>query len=301
MEHFLAILRKPAYSLPLAACLCSLLSCGGSGDDKVMTTPLSTASPTALALAAPPTDCDKYSIRYLHEIYDKADLDSLTKVFLDHFQVDVSGTTVMMKDTVLRIPWKSILIAQRSVAKAGKLVRGVYISYGLDGDKFHPIFEFMYPDPTNGNLEVFAGTTFSFDGQDLKPEADPKKFTDAYFKNIRVNRTGTGFSSLKNTGADPDPLATWYQYADKVNDLLEQNPVQDTVLVVSCISQQLCYGALASGPAPHLEFRHLLVLHVADGPVDQLTTGTFDPLDPYLEHAMDLGGVCPPNCPKGKP
>ena len=299
---FPSILHKVPSSTALLSAVCALLlSACGSGGEGDMSASADTTSPMARAAAPITSDCDKTNIQYMHEVYDLADRDSLAKIFGDHFQVDVAGTTVEMKDPVLRISWKSIEAAQKTVAKADKPVRGIYINYGLDVDKFHPIFEFMYPDPANGNLQVFAGKPFSFDGTDLKPETDPKKYTDAYFKDIRVDRTGSGSSALKDTGDEPDPLGTWYPYADKVNNLLEQNPVKDTVLVISCISQQLCYGALASLPAPHFEFRHLLALHVADGTEDKLTTGSFDPSKRLVDHAMDLGHLCPPNCSTGKP
>ncbi len=283
-----------------SVCALLLSACGGGGEGGTSASGDTTA-PAVHAIAEALTDCDKYNIRYLHEVYDEADLNTFAEVFIRHFQVDVAGTTVEMKDPVLRIPWKSIKAAQKTVAKADEPVRGIYINYGLDRDRFHPIFEFMYPDLTNGNLLVFKGAAFSFDGTDLKPEPDPKKYTDAYFKNIRVNRIGSGFSALNDIGDQPDPLGTWYQYADKVNDLLAKNPVADTVLVVSCISQQLCYGALASLPAPHFEFRHLLALHVADGTKDKLITDGFDPSDRFVDHAMDLGHICPPYCATGKP
>ncbi|MEO5585348.1 MAG: hypothetical protein ABIQ75_07835 [Flavobacteriales bacterium] len=299
MKQLTASLTRTAYLFPLVACMLLLFSCTGGAEngEHAQGDTAAHAAPTPLAAAS---DCKDLEHRV--PVYDSSQMIPLRKAFVDHFKVEVSGKLEDIKDPVLRIPWKSIEAAQKTVATSGKPVRGIYISYGLDGDKFHPIFEFMHPDSTNGDLQIFAVKTFfSFDGTKLKKETDPKNYTDAYFKDIRVERIGSGFSALKNTGDKPDPLGTWYQYPDKLNNLLAQNPVNDTVLVLSCISQNLCYDAFMIAP-PTPEFRHLLTLHVADGAIDQLVNGPpVDMTKPYVDHAMDLGGVCPPHCPKGKP
>lgn len=275
----------------------SLFSCAGSADKGEHAQGDTTAHAAPAPLAA---DSECKDVDHREEVYDSTQMSLLRKAFVDHFKVEVAGKNEDIKDPVLRIPWKSIEAAQRSVATSGKPVRGIYINYGLDGDKFHPVFEFMYPDTGAGDLLVFPGKAFSLNGHELKSEPDPKKYTDAYFQNTRVDRTGTGFSTLEGTAGKADPLATWYPYPDKVNDLLAQNPVDSTVLVVSCISQNLCYKALAFAPLPP-EFRHLLTLHVANGAMDHLSVGSSDPTKPYVDRAMDMGNVCPPMCPDGKP
>ncbi len=279
-----AVLLPTLSALLLSACTAG----GGKG------TPSSATTAATAAHAAVPAASDrKDNIVYRQESYNGTELDSLRKVFLDHFKVEVDGKNEAVQDAILRIPWPSIEAAQATVATPGMPVRGIYITYGLDGDRFHPIFEFMYPDPLNGNLLVFENAPFSFDGTKLRPESDPKKYTDAYIKDIRINRTGPGFSALKTSGEEPDPLATWYQYADKVNNLLEDNPVQDTVLVISCISQQLCYRAIVALAESVPECRHLIALHIGDGTTDNLSTGTVISPDRFNMRAMDMGSMCP--------
>lgn len=268
--------------------LCLLFSCGQGGGDKAITTPNATSA----------INCDSSNIKYRHKYFDKNELDSLGRAFERYFLVNVGGTNKAVQDRVLRIRWKAIKEAQDSVAKrTGKVVLGLYVDYGLDGDRFHPIFGFLSLN-TTGDYSFIKGEAFSFDGNDLKREADPKKFTDAYLKNTRVGRQGGSFDTLRVLGSEPDPLATWFIYADNVNFLLAQNPAANPVLVVSCISQKLCYDAIALVSAP--EYRHLLTFHVADGSKDLLGVGRPNAKNPYADHAMDMGALCPPRCePKG--
>ena len=126
---FPSILHKVPSSTALLSAVCALLlSACGSGGEGDMSASADTTSPMARAAAPITSDCDKTNIQYMHEVYDLADRDSLAKIFGDHFQVDVAGTTVEMKDPVLRISWKSIEAAQKTVAKADKPVRGIYIN-----------------------------------------------------------------------------------------------------------------------------------------------------------------------------
>lgn len=300
MRHCTLHSAKPFYFFGLAASLCSILSCGTGTDQKSQPPVIDTLSKEKTALAKE-NNCDSNNtIGLRKKFYDLREWNQQRKDFDAHVKVDLADSAVDIKDPVLRIPWASIVRAQKSVEIAGKPVRGIYFGYGLDGDKFHPIIEFMYPDPDNGDLLVFDQAPFSFDGKVLKPESDPKKYTDAYLRNARLDRFGNGLTRLNETAGDLDPLASWFQYADNVNNLLAQNSVKDTVLVVSCVSKDLCYGSMAMAAAVS-EYRHLLTLHVADGAVDKLSDANLEATKPYMDRALDMGGLCPPKCPHGKP
>jgi len=281
-------------SLP-AACVGLLLVCGvyanepGNSPEQGTNSPvLARAMPAAPAASpAPATGRHKY--------YTQDELTAAASEFTRRIQVLDGGSLVDVDPSVLRIPWSSITHVQDSIAN-GKPVQGIYINHGLDGTRYHPVFQFMFAANDMGDLELFPEAWFSLDPatEQLVPEKDPGKFTDAYLENIRVDRTGTGFSELRSIGGDPDPLAIWFPYADNVSQLLAQNPCEDPYLVVSSISEALGVRAVHD-PTSSAQFRHLLALHIGDGSKD-LLSNTFDPYKPFHEMALDLGHMCPPMC-----
>ncbi|MBZ0207285.1 MAG: hypothetical protein K8H89_13235 [Flavobacteriales bacterium] len=230
-----------------------------------------------------------------HKYYTQDEFTAAASEFTRHIKVLVGTSRVDVDSPVLRIPWSGITHVQDSIGKE-KPVQGIHINHGLDGTRYHPVIQFMFAANAMGDLELFPDTWFSFDPATghLVPEKDPGKFMDAYLENIRVDRTGSGFSELRPAGEDPDPLAIWFPYADNVSQLLAQNPCEDPYLVVSSISEALGIRAVHD-PTSSAQFRHLLTLHIADGSKD-LLSNTFDPYKPFREMALDLGNPCPPMC-----
>jgi hypothetical protein len=294
MNHHPLLPIDPLVRTLPVACLGLLLACGTGGNEAAT----SAVAPATVgkAVAAPPApNCENaLEMTFRHKHYTEKELDSAKVLFTGHFKVLVEGKYEDLQDPVVRIPWSSIEEVQKTIGTTEMPVRGMYISYGLDGTRFHPVLKFLYPDST-GNLQLIPDSCYSFNlsTQKLVTETDPKKYTDAYLENIRVDRIDTGFSALRTTD-EADPLATWFPYANNVNQLLKENPYNYQVLVVSCISEKLCYRAI-SDKTVDPEFRHLIALHIGDGANDQLSS-SFDASKPYYRTAMDLGNLCPPRC-----
>lgn len=293
MNHH-SLLRKYLLLCILpAACVGLLVACSTGGEREK-----NNKHPEATVAAL---DCDNpRDVVYRHKHYTRTELAVAKGNFTDNFKVVTKDGEIGISDSVLTIPWRTIADVQRSIGTREKPVRGMYIHYGMDGAKFHPIFEFMYPDDVMGDLHIITDAAYSFDAakKELVRELKPDSFMNAYIKTVKVSRNGvgTGTSSLKAE----DPSAIWFPYADNLSQLLGQNqnpdPNQqmDTVLVVSCISEQLCYKAITKESAKP-EFRHLIALNIADGTKD-LLSDHFDMTMPFHDMAMDLGRICPPLC-----
>lgn len=302
MNHHSLFPKNPFLLLLPVACTAMFAACAGSGSAGAETTNAAARTSEAETPSAPPealADSNCISCENRQSIYTKTELESAQRKFKQMFVVGDAHAPI--RDTVQRIPWKEIRTKGKGALPAGKGVAGFYISYGLSGNAFHPIFRFMYHAYEGANLSL-APKAFSLENGTLLEEKDPGIYEQAYRKNIRIDRLGDGkFSSLVPDDTldekdHPDPYATWFPYSDKLNNLMEQNTAHDTMLVVSCISDKYRYGAiLALADVP--EYRHLMTLHVGDGNTDLLSSAPPVSGRPYHEHAMDLGSMCPPKYP----
>jgi len=244
------------------------------------------------------------------KFYTGPELDAQAVVFKEHFVYDPDG--VQNGDdpkeitlTKTSIPWEDLLAAEVVVKTAvDKPVRGIYIHYGMDGDKFKPVFQFLYPDDAQrGDLKLYVDKYFHVDATDGKlkeiPFIDCKKYLEDYVATVNVIREKGASPSVINP--DEDPIAEWFSYPDNVNSLYAANKdvsVTDPRLVVNCISEQLCnaemLGVLQQSPDP--QFRHLLALNIANGNTDLLDSVLATRPNFYKGMAMDLGHLCPPLC-----
>ncbi len=231
--------------------------------------------------------------------FNRTQLDSTRELFKNHFQIEDHGLKPLT-NTVLRIPWDSIVKTGDAAVPTGKAA-GIYFNYGVDGTAFHPIIRFVYQTTGGGEYQLSKANPYSYASGRLVRELHADHYEQAYKDNVRIDRLGNGtYTSLKlNDPKDSleDPFSTWFEYQKKINELVKQNPPGDsTMLVVSCISEYLEYADLpAIKETP--EYRHLLALHVGQGnKTDLLSNRPSKNPYPYKEHAMDMGTMCPPNC-----
>jgi|GEM_PF-2188282 len=247
------------------------------------------------------------------KLYNGTELNVQRAVFDAHFMYDTDGPGTgnpgkPITEQRVRIPWPQLKIAEDTVeARLKRPVRGIYIHYGMDVDRFKPIVQFLYDDGGNtGDLVLYKDLYFHLDLADKTfkeiAEAPAKNFIAAYKNGVVVQRSaGAGYTNILTGGGDTDPLAEWFSYPDNVNALFDDNRQSngDPHLVMSCISEDLCYAeivGLMDRAAPTSEYRHLLALHISDGMKDLLDTALADRYSGYGMKAMDLGHLCPPNC-----
>ena len=265
------------------------------------------------AVAAVSTACANGSTRIRRpKLYTKTELNAQMTVFDDHFKYDPDGPNSgnaekPIEEQRVRIPWGQLKDAEVIVENEIKRqVRGIYIHYGMDGDRFKPIIQFMYDDGgDSGDLILYKDKYFHLDfaSKSFKEIADgpANEFIAAYKNTVVVKRTGgADFSKILTGGGEVDPLAEWFSYPDNVNALYADNSQNNGAphLVVSCISEDLCYTEMVGlvDPAPTSENRHLLALHISDGTEDLLDTSLPSRYTGYGMKAMDLGHLCPPRC-----
>lgn len=242
------------------------------------------------------------------KFYTGPELKSQDSLFRAHFKYDLDGPSGAgapqeITPSKVSIPWKGIREAEDLVKdNVGQPVRGIFFHYGMDGVKFHPVIQFMYPDDTQrGDLKLYKEKYFHLDLatgglKEIKYDSC-KKYMEAYVDKVYVTRTeGAGPTKIQ---PDSDPVAEWFSYPDNVNALLRDNSpgtAKDLRLVVNCISEQLCYAEMIGAAPPSPEFRHLLALNMADGDTDFLRSTPATISSIYQEMAMDLGHLCPPLC-----
>jgi len=167
------------------------------------------------------------------------------------------------------------------------------------------VIQFMCSDDSpvsKGNLMKLPGL-YEIVGSRLAivDEARLQTLRDAYVAKVLINRSGTPENILRG-GAEPDPLAEWFPYADNVNDLVARNTCASPHLVIRCISENLAYTTTVSTKkdgtmAPSAEEpRHLVALNIADGKEDLIDDNEPSRLTGYAMKAIDLGHLCPPRC-----
>ncbi|MBK7384837.1 MAG: hypothetical protein IPI81_16115 [Flavobacteriales bacterium] len=253
------------------------------------------------------TGCEGGTTRHRRaKFYTGPELAVVNDTFSVHFMYDPDGPGTgaapkVITDTKVSIPWPDLLAAEAVVeSKVHKPVRGILIHYGMDREKFKPLFQFLYPDDSGtgrGDLVLYREKYFHMDQNSLL-EIDPitaRNYMDNYINTVSVMRADSGFSKISTGSGDVDPLGEWFSYADNVNALYAANAggLSDPRLVITCISEMLCYSEINGAIPPSPEFRHILALNIADGTKDVLAK---DRDTGYEGMAMDLGHLCPPNC-----
>src|SRR5690606_26652599 len=134
-------------------------------------------------------------------------------VFKAHFMYDPDGVQngddpKEFSQTKTSISWEDLLAAEGVVAAAvNSPVRGIYIHYGMDGDMFKPVFQFLYPDDTQrGDLKLYQDKYFHVDATDgkLKEIAfiDCEKYMDDYVATVNVIREKGATPSVINSDND---------------------------------------------------------------------------------------------------
>lgn len=287
-------------ALSLAA-LPLLYSCGGGAD-----APLGNEASLKMAVGiAPP--CGDGRLGDLKQVYSAGTYLVAQNNFRDRFRVKHNGDTVSFDNIYLRIPLSALKAAEDSVAKPGKPVRGIYVSYGMSGTVFKPVIEFMYADSAlRGDLRRFKGRRYVLNTStgklDTVSVAQQEVLQRNYLDSVLVDRLGNGvLTHLRPDTAgqpEPDAQALWMPYADRLNMLMHDNQhLAPTHLVISCISERSCHGNMLALPATVAEYQHLLSFHLAtgkDGATDLLNTRN-NPVDSALQQrALDLGHITPP-------
>lgn len=287
-----------AFSL---AALPLLYSCGGGAD-----APLGNEASLKMAGGiAPP--CGDGRLGDLKQVYSASTYLVALNNFRNRFRVKHNGDTLSLDNIDLRIPLSALKAAEDSVAKPGKPVRGIYLSYGVSGTVFKPVIEFMYADSAlRGDLRRFKGRRYVLNTTSGKLDtvsvAQQEVLQQNYLDSVLVDRLGDGvFTPLRPDTAgqqEPDAQALWMPYADRLNMLMQDNQhLEPTHLVVSCISERFCNGNMLARPATVEEYQHLLSFHLANGKngaTDLLNTRA-NPVDSALQlRALDFGNLRPP-------
>ncbi|MBK9760892.1 MAG: hypothetical protein IPO90_13210 [Flavobacteriales bacterium] len=116
--------------------------------------------------AAVAVDCSVgniYEDRKKH--YGDTKLGDLVTKFHDHFRLRAGGAKIM--NTPLAIPWKAFDDARKVVESDIHPIAGIYFNYGIDGNKFQPVVDFMYQKTVGSDLKVLPDASFEFDGAKL--------------------------------------------------------------------------------------------------------------------------------------
>lgn len=283
------------------AALPFLYSCGGGND-----APLDIAASLKSAGGSAPA-CGDGRLGDLKQVYSASTFLVAQNNFRDRFRVKHNGDTLSFDNIDLRIPLSALKAAEDSVAKPGKPVRGIYVSYGVSGTVFKPVIEFMYADSAlRGDLRRFKSRRYVLNTTtgklDTVSVAQQEVLQRNYLDSVLVDRLGNGvFTPLRPDTAgqpEPDAQALWMPYADRLNMLFRDNlHLEPTHLVISCISERFCHGNMLALPATEEEYQHLLSFHLANGKngdTDLLNTRT-NPADSALQQrALDLGQMRPP-------
>ncbi|MBL0127230.1 MAG: hypothetical protein IPP83_07165 [Flavobacteriales bacterium] len=181
------------------------------------------------------TGCEGGTTRHRRaKFYTRPELSDADSTFSVHFMYDPDGPQsgadpVEITDTKVSIPWPDLLAAEAVVeSKVHKPVRGILIHYGMDREKFKPLFQFMYPDESSterGDLVLYKDKYFHMDHGSLV-EIDSiigKKYMANYITTVTVMRVNSGFSKISTGPGNVDPLGEWFSYADNVNALYAAN------------------------------------------------------------------------------
>ena len=292
MKHLHTFSMVIAAAALLAACGGSTSTDGQNQDQQ---------PPTAVTAVAA-TDCANGDLGERSSLFNKTTLDAVMAAFEQRVKVDVGGTLKEVKDTRI-----SLSVAKLKTLRDQLSPFAIMVHYGLDGDKFVPVFEFMKLD-INGAMAVPMGVYYLAVGGELKipagPMPDPSDLLSNYIANIRIDRDGSGtFLPIETDLAKfADPRGEWFQFPLKLDRLIAENPGSGQALVLDCISERACYsgiiGLLAAGQDE--EYRHMIAWHISHDGVSALDNTSLDVYRPlgndYHERAADLGHLCPPRC-----
>lgn len=240
------------------------------------------------------------------KLFTADELLDVNELFINKFKHRKSpdGALGMIQSTEIRIALSSIhRVENELLQNEKKPARGIHFKYGMDGDTFCPVIQFMYADDNaRGDLSRFDAM-YEVRNEDLAEIGIDRcnALTEAYKEEIRILQAANGEErkiildppDMDGT-EEPDPLAEWFSYADNVNRLIRENPGATHLLVV-CISEKLPYQALANRPG-NWEYRHMLALLMADEQRRYIGNDGPTRNSGYAEVAMDLGHLCPPRC-----
>ncbi len=231
----------------------------------------------------------------------------------DHFKVftgvlfEGQEKLIPLNNVRHEVPWYKLA---ELVASYGGGVVGIQISYGLFQGAFLPVYEMVKLDGLEPTVITDSGWIYDVKEGAFKKASDTvrKDLMKHYTDSVRVKRTNAAaFNALD---AARDPSSIFFSWNDRFVKLMNDNPgsLPPTLivapndpryLVITCMA----YEANLPPGSPNKEYRHALGLHVAklvehagiSVLVDQLNgSNTSD----HTMRAMDIGALCPPNCPK---
>lgn len=279
----------------------SMTACGPEG-----TSPATPLEPQALGKTK--VSCVNGDLGQRSRTYNESTFDSAHKAFDEHFKVWANAAERPIKGTSIPLDLNKFVALRNSLQPKPVAIQ---VNYGLNGDAFFPVFEFLMLTSDGADVESM-NTYYVVDGDSLRKAEDtahdPKKLKEEYLKNIRVKRTDahSTWDSLLTVNTEfPDPLAEWFTFDLELNKLIADNPSSGKrTLVLNAISEPVCYsgthGFLKASDTE--EYRHMIAWYIAvDGQrqLDGASLSTFRVNgDIYHKRAMDLGHLCPPRCKK---
>lgn len=237
-------------------------------------------------------------------MYNSITLDAAEVDFAEHFKVRVGTDDKDVQGTTVALDLDKFLALRSTLGKSVAIM----VNYGLNGDAFFPVFEFLELDSASSSVKAMD-KYYVVDGDSLlqavAPAHNPEALMKAYRKNIRIKRTeeSNDLDSVRTIGTSyPDPLAEWFQFDLELNRLIADNPsTGKRTLVLTCISELVCYSATTGFIAADAEqFRHMIAWYVAADGQPELGAADLSAYRPngdiYHKRAVDLGHLCPPRC-----
>jgi hypothetical protein len=237
------------------------------------------------------------------KLYNDGTLKNAADTFRVHFNAWVDGSNKDITGTAV-----PLLVDKLKDLRDNMTPKPValMVHYGLDEDRFAPVFQFMELSADGAHAVPVGDQYVAVNGELVLPGvAGPsaKDLMDNYASGIRIRRTIdlTWSSAILAPTDYPDPLGEWFRFPLELDRLVAENGGDDMALVLTCISEPLCYSAAAAfAPGQGEEYRHLIAWHVAHGNQPQLSNDDLDAPQPddklYLQRAVDLGHLCPPRC-----
>lgn len=257
----------------------------------------------AAALQSPDSLCANGDLGKRSKLYNESTLKNAVDTFNVHFKAWVDGSNKDITGT--SVP---LLVDKLKDLRDNMNPKPValMVHYGLHEDRFAPVFQFMELS-ADGVYAVPVGDLYvAVNGELVLPGiAGPsaQDLMDNYASSIRIRRTiDPAWTSAILAPSDfPDPLGEWFRFPLELDRLVAENNGDDMALVLTCISEPVCYSAaLGFVPGQGEEYRHLIAWHVAHGNQPQLSEDDLDAPQPdgklYLRRAVDLGHLCPPRC-----
>ena len=259
----------------------------------------------ALPLFAQMTPCDNADMTARSARYNEASLNSAIQAFNEHFALDDQGTDIeAISDTIAKERLEGEL---DRLKQQGITVDAIRVRYGLNGSRFVAVLQFMQFDPRRV-YAVPVGSYYIANKGALNEidEELAETYMFNYIGRVKIKRTtGPDWDNVHTTGAFPDPRTEWFQFPLKLNALMDETP-EGTYLVLQCISEQACYGALpitkesAKAVGEGEEFRHMIAWYMLDKDKVKLVSAAAlgTPIEGkyFRNRAVDLGHLCPPRC-----